>query len=814
MTIRFLPIRVSRFASLVLLVAGMLLAGRSCPVQAFDWVPSAGPEGGQVWTLAQAPNGDIYAGIWGIGGALRSTDLGVTWQETGLSYATVSKIVVNKAGSIFAALSYGEVHRSTDNGTSWEISGSNLTNSFGSLAYDPDLDILYAAKSEKFSRSVNGGNSWETVSTNFPLVDLQCLEVVPNGGALFVGTRNNKVFRSDDGGVTWNPYDIGLTTKGVTDFLIVPEGDIYAASYGGGIFRAELDDVFWTQLNNGLDDEYCLAIVRDPAGNLWAGTVSSGIYMSVDDGQNWNPARAGIEIREVRDILRPDGGELLAACFGGGVFRGGGFGHWVPSNEGIIRTHITSLLKSGIGPMFATGNGAGVHRSLDGGLTWSPANIGIEDPGVFDITDHPDGDLFCGTWTTRIYHSVNGGDTWNPTASFPDIDRVACLAVKPGTGDLFAGGIFGGSVWRSPDKGNSWVPAIVGLPDAGTRDFVVEAHGGLLVVMENEGIYRSADDGNSWTPLNNGLTSLDVNQVLSLPGGILFAAVPYEGLFRSLDDGANWELVDASLDDTRVSSVAVNPNGFLFAGTSEEGRVYQSTDGGDSWFQILSLFPQVSISNLAFNAGGFLLAGTAGRGVVLTDETTPVFLQDFMAERTTAGMVTVRWSVSHDIPLLTGDVFRSVDGSAREQLSFEMLTGGPAFEFIDTEAPSERCDYWLRLTDDDGTHSWYGPVSVDKAGPFTAGLSIEAVWPNPAIGSTTIRFSVPLNETARLDVYDLRGRLVRRLRRDTGGSGTLETVWDACDDRGVRVASGTYFLRLSSQSRVVTEKAIVLGHKR
>jgi len=792
----------------------MLLSGQLYPARAMDWLPSAGPEGGQVWTLAQAPNGDIYAGIWWGGGALRSTDLGVTWQETGLSYTNVSKIVVNNAGTVFAALSYGEVHRSTDNGTSWEISGSNLTFTFGSLAYDPDLDILYAAKSEKFSRSVNGGNSWETVGTNFPLVDVQCLEAVPNGGSLFVGTVNNKVYRSDDGGVTWNPYDSGLTTKGVTDFLVVPEGDIYAASYGGGIFRAALNDNFWTQLNNGLDDGYCFAIVRDPAGNLWAGTASSGTYMSTDDGQNWNPARAGLEIREVRDILRPVGGELLAACYGGGVFRGGGFGFWVPSNAGMIRTHITSLLKSGIGPIFATANGAGIHRSLDEGLTWSPANTGIEDPGVLDITDHPDGDLFCGTWTTRIYHSVNGGDTWNPTASFPDIERVACLAAKSGTGDLFAGGLFSGGVWRSPDMGNSWVPAIVGLPDAGTRDLVVEDDGGLLVVMEGEGIYRSVDDGNSWTSLNNGLTSLYVNQVLSLPGGILFAAVPYEGLFRSLDDGANWELVDASLDDTRVSSVVVNPNGFLFAGTSEEGRLYQSTDGGDSWFQVSGLFPQVSIRNLAFNADGFLLAGTGGRGVILTDETTPVFLHGLVAERAGSGTVTIRWSVRDVGSLLAGEIHRSVAGSEREHLSSVRLADGPFFEFVDETAPPDPCDYWLRLTDASGNHSWYGPVSVDKADLAVVGLTIEAVWPNPAAGSTTIRFAVPPNETARLDVYDLRGRLVRRLRQDASGSGALEVVWDTCDDRGVRVASGTYFLRLSSQSRVVTEKTIVLGRQR
>ncbi len=103
---------------------------------------------------------------------------------------------------------------------------------------------------------------------------------------------------------------------------------------------------------------------------------------------------------------------------------------------------------------------------------------------------------------------------------------------------------------------------------------------------------------------------------------------------------------------------------------------------------------------------------------------------------------------------------------------------------------------------------------MDKADLGIAGLSIEAVWPNPASGSTTIRFAVPLQDTARLDVYDLRGRLVRELRRDAGGPGTLEAVWDGRDDRGSPVASGTYFLRLRAESRVVTGKVVWLGDGR
>lgn len=814
MVSRLQPNQVIQLAGVFLILAGGQVAAGIALAQTHDWLISEGPDGGQVVTLAQATNGDLYAGLWSREGIYRSTDQGSSWLETGLPHGQVSKIVINNAGTIFAAISNGEVLRSFDDGVGWSVSASGIVDFNGSLAYDPDLDILFAATSEFFSRSLDGGDSWQVVSVDFPLARVRCLAAVPGGGPLFVGTNQDKVFRSDNDGVTWVPFATGIAANGIYDLLVVPEGDIFAASYGDGIYRAAWAGGPWTQLANGLDDAYCLAIGRDPSGNLWAGTHSSGTYTSQNGGQDWVAARAGIEMRETRDFLFLGGNEFLAACNGGGVFRTADNGAtWSPSSVGMNRTQIMAMLLTENEDMFAATHGAGVHRSTDGGATWDPANEGIVDPIVYDIVSHPDGDIFCGTWDTHIYYSTDSGGTWQRTSATPDIIRVGSMAVRPDNGELFAGGLFDGGIWRSPDKGQSWFNASGDLPLLRVEDIFVEDDGDLLIAVEGGGVFRSENNGDSWTPKNNGLTSMSVDQVLSLPGGVLFAAIPYHGLFRSLDDGAFWARVDASLFDSRVSCVTVNANGFLFAGALVGGLVFQSNDGGDFWFPISGSFSHVPVQTLAFNTNGNILAGTNGYGIYYTDETTPVYLRNFTAERLATGSVTVRWSLPVEVPLLAGGVFRSLAGAEREQLSSGGLTGGPDFEFIDTAAPSEPCEYWLRLTDTAGGHSWYGPVSVDKADLVVAGLNIESVWPNPAAGSTTIRFSVPRDETARLDVYDVRGRLVRQLRQGAGGQGSLETVWDGLDDRGSQVASGTYFLRLWTETRVVTGKVVVLGHQ-
>jgi hypothetical protein len=83
-------------------------------------------------------------------------------------------------------------------------------------------------------------------------------------------------------------------------------------------------------------------------------------------------------------------------------------------------------------------------------------------------------------------------------------------------------------------------------------------------------------------------------------------------------------------------------------------------------------------------------------------------------------------------------------------------------------------------------------------------------FPNPFNPNVTIEFALPENADYSIEVYDLKGRLVRRLRDGKLDGHTGSVTWNATDESNQPVASGIYFIRLSSQGRERTDKIVLL----
>jgi len=94
----------------------------------------------------------------------------------------------------------------------------------------------------------------------------------------------------------------------------------------------------------------------------------------------------------------------------------------------------------------------------------------------------------------------------------------------------------------------------------------------------------------------------------------------------------------------------------------------------------------------------------------------------------------------------------------------------------------------------------HGEIFVGQTGveePVATDLQVGPAWPNPFTAETAIAFSVPAASGEwSAGVYDIKGRLVRRLTVPVGAT-RGEIAWDGRDAEGREVPASVYFVRIS-----------------
>ncbi len=102
----------------------------------------------------------------------------------------------------------------------------------------------------------------------------------------------------------------------------------------------------------------------------------------------------------------------------------------------------------------------------------------------------------------------------------------------------------------------------------------------------------------------------------------------------------------------------------------------------------------------------------------------------------------------------------------------------------------------------------YG-TGVDQTIPERSGLHQNI--PNPFNPNTTIQYEVPAGGCdVSIEVYDVRGRMVRNLVNGFEPEGRREVVWDGRDDGGHELSSGVYFYKLVTPETEMTKKMLLV----
>ncbi len=259
-----------------------------------SWQQQAeGLNGRDVFVLAQAPDGGIYAGT--NDGIAKLAD--GKWQATGdLVTHTSHKVVVREKKR--------RVTRTVDSAKK----AGTIQGRVNGLDFDPHG--WYAATAKGVYRSTDSGASWE--QTILPPAEYRYVDAL--GSRVIAGQRNSLML-SEDSGMNWKPVPLPSGLSGINALALSADGALWT---GGreGVFFSKDAGATWNPIKNlplgevgGLDYDPSLKRV------LVSSRTSTSIFGVDASGSPWKYWQAGWRVHQVLQ----QGNRLVAASLFDGV---------------------------------------------------------------------------------------------------------------------------------------------------------------------------------------------------------------------------------------------------------------------------------------------------------------------------------------------------------------------------------------------------------------------------------------------------------------------------------------------------------------
>jgi hypothetical protein len=108
-----------------------------------------------------------------------------------------------------------------------------------------------------------------------------------------------------------------------------------------------------------------------------------------------------------------------------------------------------------------------------------------------------------------------------------------------------------------------------------------------------------------------------------------------------------------------------------------------------------------------------------------------------------------------------------------------------------------------------GCYEWNYPVSVgDELSPAAVQLS---TFPNPFTEQLTLLFNTKQQGRISCEFYNIKGQKVRSLTDMHYSSGDHMLVWDGCDNSGMKLGSGIYFMRMQLDGKVIATRKMIMA---
>ena len=541
--------------------------------------------------------------------------LGPTWRLHGPQHigGRVLDVVVDptRPDAVYAATASGGIWYSTDAGLTYRpVWPDDYVQAIGALAAAPD-GTLYAGTGEAgpgggsltyggdgVYRSRDGGKTWQNIGLRASerigriVVDPsnpQRIWVAANGPLFSTGGERG-LYRSDDGGDTWELVLEGTTpSTGAVDISIPEDEDgqtIYVTMWdrlrkadsrdytGGGtaLYRSTDAGETWTAVGQqyfgpGIRTVGRLGVAAAPGGIVYtlSSTVNGltgGFYASTDGGDTWVPKSLDVEL--------VTGGFVYAWWFG--------------------RVYVDPK-----NPQHVFATGVNLSRSTDGGTTFTaPGGLHADQHGMaWDprVEDR----VYIGN-DGGMYVSEDNGASWEHATYMP-WNQLYSIDVSQQRPQRLVAGLQdnGGNRSWTPDgevDHESWND-ITGGDGTEMRinpenDEIVYgcSQYGACSVSTNGGNQRSGFDTQIIGNRKNWLTPIEFE-----PGNPSTVYTASSIVHRSTNDGQDWEPISPDLTKGEAGSTETNPLfrnyntvSALAASTADVGFLLAGTDDGRLWY--------------------------------------------------------------------------------------------------------------------------------------------------------------------------------------------------------------------------------------
>lgn len=235
---------------------------------------------------------------------------------------------------------------------SWRmINERTVTDEIWSFATDPLLAgrLYLGVAPALLYRSDDGGVSWTACESvkripgyetwTFPppphIPHVRSIAPVPQAaGAVYIGVEEGGVYRSADGGETWESLNDGLYWD-VHTVAPAPDGVHLYATTGGGFYRSDDGGRHWQHVAAGLDRGYTVPCVVSSRrqGRIytaaaagppptWRTGANAAIYRSDDGGEHWTRLERGLPARfeSMVQAIALDGEDVIYAAAGAELY--------------------------------------------------------------------------------------------------------------------------------------------------------------------------------------------------------------------------------------------------------------------------------------------------------------------------------------------------------------------------------------------------------------------------------------------------------------------------------------------------------------